>query len=156
MNLALGILSCATFIMLSILAGVYIFNSHTYEESSWSYNKELFSHITNINSTSTSTDGNSWLYKLSSNDVENFAYPTPELSLSFALDGKQSINVIRMKDIDQYSFFCISEVLKNNKIDFAYKKDSKDITLEVVLDNKNKKKQLMNELDKYNISYTIQ
>lgn len=111
-------------------------------------------------------------YKNSRNDVEikipkekvwfadmkkerDFAYPASETNFSVNfLDPKESKkrrNVV-IKKVDQEILVCLKELLKDKKIDFAYKKSSDDLDIVVYLPQGREEK-ILKMLHYYGIAY---
>lgn len=101
-------------------------------------------------------DNHSWVQVLSKHELYNFSYPSSELFISLDFSDKRRTNTLKITNLDSYKFFCLNEVLKSNNIKFAYQRIADSVILEVILDNENLKHMLVGELNKYNISYSIQ
>lgn len=98
----------------------------------------------------------SWVQIFAKQELHNFSYPSSELFISLDFSDKKRTNTLKITNLDSYKFFCLNEILKSNNIKFAYQKIADSVILEVVLDGANLKNTLINELNKYNISYSIQ
>ncbi|MDE6886444.1 MAG: hypothetical protein K2P17_05355 [Helicobacteraceae bacterium] len=97
----------------------------------------------------------SWANLFTSTNIPTYSYPSSELFIELDFSNQKKTNILQIKNLDSYKFFCLNEILKSNNIKFAYKKTSDFITLEVALDSEGLRKKLVGELQKYNIAYSI-
>ncbi len=86
---------------------------------------------------------------------KDFAYPAEEMGflVKFLEPHQQEPNHhIMIKNIDEEMLFCLREVLRDKKVDFAYNKMKERLDIIVYL-SANNKKDLLNLLDYYGFLY---
>lgn len=154
MNSVINILLFFVFISMLVASFVAI-NLYIDKYSFVPYSNNMAQKPQNIK-TSNEINNDSWIQVFSKRELYNFSYPSSELFISLDFSNKKRTNTLKITNLDPYKFFCLNEVLKSNNIKFAYQKISDSVILEVVLDKVDLKNTLINELNKYNISYTIQ
>ncbi|MCE3037169.1 hypothetical protein LW135_04920 [Helicobacter sp. faydin-H20] len=100
------------------------------------------------------TPNEQWLDQLSKN--QDYSYPATETSFSIDFlnpmsDNKQSHRFL-IASLDPYIFFCLKEVLKKDKVEYATSKAGKGIDVVLYLSSE-QKEHVLKMLDYYGISY---
>lgn len=104
---------------------------------------------------STQSHSNLWSSVFARKELPNYRYPAPEIFIALDFSGKNRTDILRINNLDSYKFFCLKEILKSNNIQFTYRIQNQKATLEIVLDSKQKRANLLSELKRYNIAYQI-
>lgn len=95
-----------------------------------------------------------WLSQLS--DRDDFAYPATEASFSIDFlkpkQEHQGENRFVIKNLDDYMFFCLKEILETDKIDFATSQTGSQIDVILYL-SASQTKHTLRMLDYYGIKY---
>lgn len=93
---------------------------------------------------------------LSSNQSK-YSYPVSEMSLNVDFNKKDTGEIIRVDNLDEYKFFCLNEILKNESIHFTYLRQKDKASIIIDLDKKDNKKKdrIVKEFKEYSIDYTI-
>ncbi len=94
------------------------------------------------------------------NDIKSthkdFAYPATEVefSINFFQDGyKKQKNQIVISNVDEETFFCLREILKEENIHFAYRKTQDSLDIVLYLQN-TQEGRLLDLFDYYGIHYS--
>ena len=66
-----------------------------------------------------------------------------------------SETVIEIKDLDEYKYFCIAQVLKQNKLESTYYKSGEVLRLMVFIDDELVLQKFLQDLQYYRIQYTL-
>lgn len=106
-------------------------------------------------STQTKSESNLWSSVFARKELPNYRYPAPEIFIALDFSGKNRTDILQISNLDSYKFFCLKEILKSNNIQFTYRIQNQKATLEIVLDSKQKRANLLSELKRYNIAYNI-
>ncbi len=106
-------------------------------------------------STQTKSESNLWSSVFARKELPNYRYPAPEIFIALDFSGKNRTDILQISNLDSYKFFCLKEILKSNNIQFTYRIQNQKATLEIVLDSKQKRANLLSELKRYNIAYSI-
>lgn len=106
-------------------------------------------------STQAKSESNLWSSVFARKELPNYRYPAPEIFIALDFSGKNRTDILRINNLDSYKFFCLKEILKSNNIQFTYRIQNQKATLEIVLDSKQKRANLLSELKRYNIAYQI-
>lgn len=106
-------------------------------------------------STQTKSESNLWSSVFARKELPNYRYPAPEIFIALDFSGKNRTDILQISNLDSYKFFCLREILKSNNIQFTYRIQNQKATLEIVLDSKQKRANLLSELKRYNIAYSI-
>lgn len=96
-----------------------------------------------------------WSNIFAKKEIPDFRYPTQELAIALDFSGANHTDFLTIKNLDSYKFFCLKEILKRNDIQFTYALNGKLATLEIALDSPKTRANLISDLKRYNISYTI-
>lgn len=104
---------------------------------------------------STQSQSNLWSSVFARKELPNYRYPAPEIFIALDFSGKNRTDILQISNLDSYKFFCLKEILKSNNIQFTYRIQNQKATLEIVLDSKQKRANLLSELKRYNIAYSI-
>ena len=89
------------------------------------------------------------------NQNTDFAYPATEVDFSVKFlkgDAIQNNDQILIERVNEETLFCIRELLKQEKIDFAYQKKGDDLNLVVFVKN-NRREKVLKLFDYYGLSY---
>lgn len=101
----------------------------------------------------------SWLSSLLKSP-KSYAYPATEMKVNVnfkSLEEKSDSTELVVKNLDDYKFFCLNEVLKEKEIEYAYEQAGNLVNIIIYLPNKgSRKEQIIQELKYYEIQYTIQ
>lgn len=106
-------------------------------------------------STQTKSESNLWSSVFARKELPNYRYPAPEIFIALDFSGKNRTDILQISNLDSYKFFCLKEILKSNNIQFTYRIQNQKATLEIVLDSKQKRANLLSEFKRYNIAYSI-
>lgn len=102
----------------------------------------------------------SWIEKLSMQSDVAYIYPASEMQVRLLSDTniqKEDSSIFRVSVgvIDDYQFFCINQVFMSHKIQYSYYKVGDNIWLVVSTKDEKYLKQVLDELSRYEISYTM-
>ncbi|MGX3011991.1 hypothetical protein ACWIUD_10645 [Helicobacter sp. 23-1044] len=106
-------------------------------------------------STESNKFAESWRGIFAKKEIPHFRYPAPEAFITFDLSEAKSTDILQISNLDSYKLFCLKEILKANNVKFTYEILRGRATLRVILDSANKRKNLLNDLKRYNIAYHI-
>ncbi|WP_120973945.1 hypothetical protein [Helicobacter pylori] len=170
------------FISLAVALGVlaYLFLSVKKEMSATSHTISQTHAISQINEGLSQTDEKSHDINLEGNSLSEISHNEKALhneedrnnALSQNLDAQESINYpviehhfeipfeekkreyskLIIKDLKDYQWWCLKEILKKEQIDYAYDSTKNQSNLIIYLDE-NKKERLLADLDYYKIRY---
>ncbi|MDA3967016.1 hypothetical protein [Helicobacter sp. WB40] len=106
------------------------------------------------------SSGASWIEKLSMQSDVAYIYPASEMQVRLLSDAniqKEGSSIFRVSVgvIDDYQFFCINQVFMSHKIQYSYYKVGDNIWLVVSTKDEKYLKQVLDELARYEISYTM-
>lgn len=104
---------------------------------------------------SAQSQSNLWSSVFARKELPNYRYPAPEIFIALDFSGKSRTDILKISNLDSYKFFCLKEILKSNNIQFTYRIQNQKATLEIVLDSKQQRANLLSELKRYNIAYSI-
>lgn len=99
-----------------------------------------------------------WLRDLSTSSSDEFQYPTTELFVNFDFKKDPRDNTVRsieIKDLDEYKYFCVSQVLRQNKLESTYYKSGEMLRLMVFIDDELVLQKFLQDLQYYRIQYTL-
>ncbi|PAF47000.1 hypothetical protein BKH41_08205 [Helicobacter sp. 12S02232-10] len=99
-----------------------------------------------------------WLQSLLTKS-QNYSYPATEIKIGVNFRSpNEKINPTKLviQHLDNYKFFCLNEVLKQEKIEFAYYQTGNSIDIVIFLPNDSRKKQIIEDLKHYEIQYKAQ
>lgn len=99
-----------------------------------------------------------WLKDFSASSSDSFQYPATELFVKFDFANNPQDNVIRsieIKDLDEYKYFCVAQVLKQNKLESTYYKSGDVLRLMVFIDNDVVLQKFLQDLQYYRIQYIL-
>ncbi|MGX2983173.1 hypothetical protein [Helicobacter sp. 23-1045] len=97
----------------------------------------------------------SWRGIFAKKEIPHFRYPAPEAFITFDLSEAKSTDILQISNLDSYKLFCLKEILKANNVKFTYKILQQKAMVEISLDSAQKRKNLLNDLKRYNIAYHI-
>lgn len=119
---------------------------------------DIKSYVSNTNdvnyAVSRESSGDNWISMLAKKKPLDYSYPNVVFSISFDFNVASNNMVLNIENIDSYKLFCLNEVLKKYNIPYSSRQNLNSVTLSILL-NKNNQKNFLNELENYNISYTI-
>lgn len=96
-----------------------------------------------------------WVEKISNQQTKSFSYPTNEMVLQYNFNrGVEPLRIF-IEDLNEYRFYCINQILIENKIEYAYYKTDKVIQLVVFLNNKEMQHRILEDFNYYKIKYSI-
>lgn len=96
-----------------------------------------------------------WFYVMADGKSQTFQYPVSEMGLTYETHRDDSVRVF-ISDLNEYRFYCINQILVDNKIEYAYYKTHSVIQLVVFLNDPVTQKKILQDLDYYKIQYTMQ
>ncbi|WP_394951806.1 hypothetical protein [uncultured Helicobacter sp.] len=99
-----------------------------------------------------------WLKDFSVSSNDSFQYPATELFVKFDFAKNPQDNAIRsieIKDLDEYKYFCVAQVLKQNKLESTYYKSGDVLRLMVFIDNDAVLQKFLQDLQYYRIQYIL-
>ena len=99
-----------------------------------------------------------WLKSFPPSSNESFQYPATELFVKFDFAKNPQENAMRsieIKDLDEYKYFCVAQVLKQNKLESTYYKSGDVLRLMVFIDNDVVLQKFLNDLQYYRIQYIL-
>ncbi|MDO7252678.1 hypothetical protein [Helicobacter cappadocius] len=107
---------------------------------------------------SLSDQDDSWL-KDSLKNSKSYAYPATEIKISMDFkspDDKSIPTKLIVDNLDEYKFFCLNEVLKEEKIEFAYYQAKNSTNIVIFLPSDKRRDKIMEDLKYYEIQYKLQ
>lgn len=99
-----------------------------------------------------------WLRDFTTSSNDSFQYPATELFVKFDFAKNPQDNAIRsieIKDLDEYKYFCVAQVLKQNKLESTYYKSGDVLRLMVFIDNDTILQKFLQDLQYYRIQYNL-
>lgn len=100
-------------------------------------------------------DSKSWSNIFARKELPSYRYPVPELSIAVDFSPKRYTDILQISNLDEYKFFCLKEILKSHNVRFAYHIHNQKAELKITLDSSATRTNLLNELKRYNIAYSI-
>lgn len=100
----------------------------------------------------------SWLFSLLKSP-KNYTYPATEIKVNVdfkSLTERSESTKLVIKDLDDYKFFCLNEVLKEEDVEYAYEQVGNLANIIIYLPEGSKRKQIIQDLSHYEIEYTAQ
>lgn len=95
-----------------------------------------------------------WLEEMAHNKNSDYSYPTNEMVLKYNFHrGVEPLRIF-IRDLNEYRFYCINQILIENKIEYAYYKTSSVIQLVIFLNNEKIQKKILEDFKYYNIQYS--
>jgi hypothetical protein len=104
-------------------------------------------------------DSGGWVEKLTNTKLQNYSLPATEISLKLSLNDeniKKYKYRVLVENINQIQFFNLTQILKNNNIDYSYFKQESTIRVIILTDSKTILDELLNSLEDYSIEYILQ
>lgn len=96
-----------------------------------------------------------WIQTMSDHKGNTYTYPTNEMVLRYDFDrGVEPLRIF-IKDLSEYRFFCINQILIESKIEYAYYKTNEVIQLVVFLNDKKMQDKILEDFDYYQIQYSL-
>ncbi|PAF47362.1 hypothetical protein BKH46_04585 [Helicobacter sp. 12S02634-8] len=99
-----------------------------------------------------------WLQTLQKQS-QNYSYPATELKIGLKFKDphdKTTSNRLIIDHLDDYKFFCLNEVLKQEHIEFAYSQTKNATQIIIFLPEGARKNQILEDLKYYEIQYKLQ
>lgn len=99
-----------------------------------------------------------WLENFGVDSKDSFQYPATELFVKFDFlngDEQDVMRSIEITGLDEYKYFCVSQVLKQNRLDSTYYKSGNMLKLLVFINDKTKLERLLTDLKYYRIQYVL-
>lgn len=107
---------------------------------------------------SLSDSDNSWLEESLKNS-KSYTYPATEIKIRMDFrspDDKSIPTKLVIDNLDDYKFFCLGEVLKEQKLEFAYYQSKNSTNIVVFLPSDKRRNQIMKDLKYFKIPYQLQ
>lgn len=102
---------------------------------------------------------NTWVTSSNSNIDTSFQYPVNLLNINIDVKAKNELKKdytkVFVKDLDDYKFFCLNEILRQKDIEFSYYKNNNTLDLLIFMPDETQRNELLNDFKYYQISYTI-
>lgn len=101
-----------------------------------------------------------WIEKLDNNKKSDYyTYITKEIDIKlnpYSMEKKETMFRVTINNLDAYKFFCINQILVNNKINFSYYKSKGFV--EIIISTKDELylKSILAELKDYEIDYNVE
>ncbi|WP_219349822.1 hypothetical protein [Helicobacter sp. 13S00482-2] len=114
-------------------------------------------HVPNQNETLIEHD-KSWL-KDSLKNFKPYTYPATEIKIHMDFkspDDKSIPTKLVIDNLDEYKFFCLNEILKEKKLEFAYYQAKNSTNIVIFLPSDKRRNQIMQDLKYYEIQYKLQ
>lgn len=70
-------------------------------------------------------------------------------------DLKTDYTKVLVKNLDDYKFFCLNEILRQKHIDFSYFKNQNSLDLLLFIPDENKRQSILKDFQYYGIEYEI-
>lgn len=93
--------------------------------------------------------------------AKDSTYQFPSNILDIGVDVKQYQDLkmdytkVVVKNLDDYKFLCLNQILRQNRIDFSYFKKQDSLDLLLLIPDKAKREAILNDFAYYNIDYEI-
>lgn len=94
-----------------------------------------------------------WFYVMADGKSQTFDYPVSEMGLKYETDRDIEPMRVYIDDLNEYRFYCINQILLDNKIEYAYYKTNSIIRLVVFLNDPTTQKKILEDFDYYKIRY---
>lgn len=148
---AIALLACV-----ALASGFYI----VYQQSKALPLPAIESKIPNLENLTTQEDSQAWLEGFSDATAQNqtFQYLATELFVKFDFADEsdtKSIRSIEIKELDEYKYFCVVQVLKQHKLESTYYKMGEKLRLMVFIEDSAVLKKFLEDLDYYKIQYVL-
>lgn len=107
---------------------------------------------------SLSDSDNSWLEDSLKNS-KSYIYPATEMKIhmDFRSPNDKSIPTkLVIDNLDDYKFFCLGEVLREQKLEFAYYQSKNSTNIVVFLPSDKRRNQIIQDLKYFKIPYQLQ
>ncbi|WP_104749806.1 hypothetical protein [Helicobacter cynogastricus] len=88
-----------------------------------------------------------------SKEAPDFDYPTLERRFTLEFRSYPPVQRLRVQNLDSYQLFCLNEILKTRRIDFATDKKGHSITLIIYLPRSPVRQAFLDDLRYYQIPY---
>ncbi|STQ85692.1 hypothetical protein LS73_005225 [Helicobacter muridarum] len=91
--------------------------------------------------------------------ISTFQFPANVLDIS--IDVKKEVDIkidptkIVVKNLDDYKFFCLNEILRQKRVDFSYFKNENSLHLLLFIPDETKRKLLLKDFEYYDIEYEV-
>ena len=96
-----------------------------------------------------------WLDVMADNESSAYSYPTNEMVLKYSFHrGVEPLRIF-VQDLNEYRFYCINQILIENKIEYAYYKTSSVIQLVIFLNDVKMQKKILEDFQYFNIQYSL-
>lgn len=101
-------------------------------------------------------DPQEWFYVMADGKSRTFDFPVSEMGLKYDVDRDVEPMRVFIDDLNEYRFYCINQILLDNKIEYAYYKTNSIIRLVVFLNDPTTQKKILEDFDYYKIHYVMQ
>ena len=89
----------------------------------------------------------------------DYQFPANVLDIDIEVKRAEDLRVdptrVLVKDLDDYKFFCLSEILRQRQVDFSYFKNQQSLDLLLFVPNEASRNELLKDFDYYEISYEV-
>ncbi|WP_162982637.1 hypothetical protein [Helicobacter vulpis] len=86
-------------------------------------------------------------------ESKDFDYPILERRVTLEFRERHQVQKLFVRNLDAYKFFCLHEILKEKRIDFATDKKGRTTTLIIYLPNSPVRQAFLDDLRYYQIPY---
>ncbi|WP_162982266.1 MULTISPECIES: hypothetical protein [Helicobacter] len=88
-------------------------------------------------------------------EFKDFDYPILERQITLEFREHKQAQKLFVRNLDSYKFFCLHEILKEKRIDFATDKKGRTTTLIIYLPNSPLRQAFLDDLRYYQIPYQL-
>ncbi|RDU72777.1 hypothetical protein CQA66_03700 [Helicobacter aurati] len=118
--------------------------------------KESFTAIPKVDT----TKNTQWLQNTEQiTKVSNYQFPANILDIAIEVKRERDLKIdptkVAVKNLDDYKFFCLNEILRQRHIDFSYFKNQDSLNLLLFVPDETKRKTLLKDFEYYEIEYEI-
>lgn len=91
--------------------------------------------------------------------ASSFQFPTNVLDINIEIKRESDLKIdptkIVVKNLDDYKFFCLNEILRQKHVDFSYFKNNDSLHLLLFIPDEAKRKLLLKDFEYYGIEYEV-
>ncbi|MWV61138.1 hypothetical protein DCO58_11200 [Helicobacter saguini] len=102
---------------------------------------------------------NTWISGTPKAKDTSYQFPSNVLDINVDVkkyeDLKTDYTKVLVKNLDDYKFLCINEILRQRRIDFSYFKNQNSLDLLLFVPNKEQREAILKDFDYYNVEYEI-